>query len=274
MDLDRVRRLLTTARIGRPITYLPATTSTMDVARERAAADAPEGLVVVADEQTAGRGRFGRAWVAPPGVNLLLSILLRPSAERMKRLGIVAPLAVAEAVRTVSGLVVRFKWPNDVLLGGRKLCGILVEGGFAGTAPVHAVVGIGLNVNLDPSTQPAIAATATSIAAALGRAVSREETLAALLNAFELLYDESDGERLRRDWKARLDTLGQEVEVTFAGRVERGVAEDVDAEGALVLRRPDGTRTALAAGEVTLRRGAPGPDPPAPGTAPPPPPAR
>ena len=253
MDLEHVRSLLTTGRIGRPLLFFPSIGSTMDVARAQAEAGAPEGVVVVADEQTAGRGRLGRSWLAPAGVNLSLSILVRPSLAAMKRLGIVTPLAVADAVQAVGGLDVRFKWPNDVRAGGRKLCGILIEGGFTGETPTHAVVGIGLNVNLDAARYPEVADIATSIARELGRPVSREATLAALLNAFERRYDCADGESLRREWRARLETLGTIVTVTFAGRTEHGFAEDVDGDGALILRRADGSRVTLPAGEVTLR---------------------
>src|SRR5262245_43654176 len=109
MDVERVNALLSTARIGRPLIWLATTGSTMTDVRERADAGAAEGLVVAADEQTAGRGRLGRTWVAPAGVNLSLSVLLRPSTEAMKRLSIVAPLAVHDAVRDVTGLEPVFK---------------------------------------------------------------------------------------------------------------------------------------------------------------------
>jgi BirA family biotin operon repressor/biotin-[acetyl-CoA-carboxylase] ligase len=115
------------------------------------------------------------------------------------------------------------------------------------------VVGIGLNVNLDVAAYPDIAAIATSIARELGRPVSREHTLAALLNAFEHHYDREDAATLRREWRDRLETLGQEITVNFAGHVEQGIAEDVDGEGSLILRRRDGSTVTLPAGEVTLR---------------------
>jgi BirA family transcriptional regulator, biotin operon repressor / biotin---[acetyl-CoA-carboxylase] ligase len=255
VDTAHVRTLLTTSRIGATLVDLPTTGSTMDDVRARATVGASEGLVVSADEQTAGRGRFGRAWVAPAGVNLSLSILLRPSREQVKVLGMVAPLAVADAVAAVSGLAVQFKWPNDVRIGGRKLCGVLIESEFAGDRPVFAIAGIGLNVNLDTAGVPEIAEIATSIAREYGMPVSREQTLAALLSAFERWYDEPDPAMVWSAWRGRLETLGQEVEVTFSGKSERGVAEDVDAEGSLVLRRRDGARVILPAGEVTLRPG-------------------
>ncbi|MFN8555830.1 MAG: biotin--[acetyl-CoA-carboxylase] ligase [Dehalococcoidia bacterium] len=257
MDLDLVSSLLSTSSIGRRIVYLPTTTSTMDVAREHVHGGAPSGLVVVADEQSAGRGRFGRAWVAPPAVNLLCTVLVRPTLEVAKRLGMVTPLAVADAVAAVGGPTVSFKWPNDVRAGGRKLCGILIEGEFAGERPAFALVGIGLNVNLDVAHHPEIADIATSIMQEIGAPVSRERTLAALLNAFEAHADNPDGEALRVAWRARLETLGQDVTVSFGGAVEHGRAEDVDAAGSLILRRADGSAVILPAGEVSLRLPAP-----------------
>jgi BirA family transcriptional regulator, biotin operon repressor / biotin---[acetyl-CoA-carboxylase] ligase len=252
-DLDAVRPLLRTRRLGRDISYLQVTGSTMDIARERAQAGVPEGFVAMAEEQTAGRGRLGRVWVAPPGVNLSVSVLLRPTPGQIKRLGMVTPLAVAEAVADVSGLSPTLKWPNDVRINGRKLCGILIEAAMLGDVPSFAIVGIGLNVNLDAAAHPEVAGIATSIAAELGCPISREQTLAALLNALERHYDRDDAPALRQEWRSRLETLGQEVAVTFAGHTERGVAEDVDEEGSLLLRLPDGRLATFPAGEVTLR---------------------
>ena len=253
MDLQRVEKLLETKTIGRPLIFLAVTASTMDDVRQHAAAGAAEGLTVVADDQQSGRGRFGRAWVAPAGVNLSLSILLRPNRSQIKRLSIVAALAVADAVVQCHGLPVRCKWPNDLQVGGRKLCGILIEGGFSGDQPSHAIAGIGLNVNLDVEAYPDIAAVATSVAREVGQHVPREPLLAALLGAFERRYATAETDHLLSDWRSRLDTLGRTVTVQFQGRSESGVAEDVDQDGALLLRRDDGSLVALPAGEVTLR---------------------
>lgn len=253
MNIETVIPLLTTRRIGRPLHFLPSTGSTMDDVRVQAMQGAPEGLAIVADEQVKGRGRLGRTWVAPVGVNLSVSVLVRPDRETIGRLGMVVPLAVADAVSAVGGPPAMFKWPNDVRVGERKLAGILIEGEFAGDRPSFAIIGVGLNVNLDTDAHPEIAGLATSIARELGEPVSREHTLAALLNALERWLDETDSERVRHAWRARLQTLGRHVTVSFAGTRETGIAEDVDAAGALILRRADGSRVTLPAGEVTLR---------------------
>lgn len=256
MDVDRVQAELDRAgvRFGRPLQWLASTGSTMDDVRTRAAAGAAEGLVIAADEQVKGRGRLGRSWVAPVGVNLSLSILVRPSLPVMKRLGMITPLAVADAVAQTTGIPVRFKWPNDILIGGRKLCGILIEGEFSGERPALAIVGIGLNVNLDVDVFPEIAGLATSLRRETGHSVQREAVLVALLTAFQQHYDNPDGAALLDDWRSRLDTLGRDVNVTFAGRTEHGVAEDVTGDGSLLLRRADGALLTFPAGEVTLRR--------------------
>lgn len=256
MDIEAIQTELARShtRFGNPLIWLPSTGSTMDDVRTQAKAGAAEGLVIAADEQTKGRGRLGRSWVAPAGVNLSLSLLVRPNPAVIKRLGMVAPLAVADAVAAVTGIEVRCKWPNDILIGGRKLCGILIEGEFSGDRPVFAIVGIGLNVNLDVAAVPEIADFATSLRRETGRVVDRGAVLVATLRAFQVHYDSTDAARLRDIWRARLDTLGQHVDVTFAGRTESGLAEDVTADGSLLLRRPDGSLLTLPAGEVTLRR--------------------
>lgn len=254
LDLGLVERRLATAFLGRRMVYHQSLPSTQDVARAEAEAGAPEGTVILAEEQTAGRGRLGRAWVSPPGSNLYLTLIMRPSVECLRSLGMVAPLAVVEAVEEVTGVSPRIKWPNDVLVGRRKLCGVLIDTGLVGSGVMYALVGIGLNVNLDVGSLPEIAQVATSLRCELGREVPREEVLAALLNRFEGLYRAwPEGPQVFEAWRSRLETLGQRVRVAFGNQREEGVAEDVDREGCLLLRRDDGSLIRLAAGEVTLR---------------------
>ncbi|MGQ9572522.1 MAG: biotin--[acetyl-CoA-carboxylase] ligase [Dehalococcoidia bacterium] len=239
--------------MGRHLEYRAAVGSTQDLGRELAQAGAVEGTVVVAGRQTAGRGRLGRSWVSPRG-NLYLTLILRPSPEHLKTLVIIAALAVARAIERVAGLETNLKWPNDVLVGGRKICGILSESELVGGRVSYVLVGIGVNVNVDVTTYPEIAALATSVMTEVGRAVSREALAAALINEFEALYLAAQaGEPVHQEWRARLGTLGKEVRVRFGEQVEEGLAEDVDAEGNLVLRRADGSRVTIAAGDVTLR---------------------
>ncbi len=250
---DAVREGLTTDFIGRDLEYRAAVGSTQDMARELAREGADEGTVVLAGSQTAGRGRLGRSWISPKG-GLYLTILLRPAAEHLKALVIIAALAVARAIEGVAGLQTSLKWPNDVLVAGRKIAGILSESELVGEEVGYALVGIGVNVNVDMAIYPVTAPLATSIMTELGREVSREALAAAILNEFEALYLAAEqGQPIDQEWRARLGTLGKEVRVSFGEQVEEGLAEDVDSDGSLILRRPDGTRVTITAGDVTLR---------------------
>ena len=250
LNLAAVERLLRTEAIGRRITYLDSTGSTMDIAREWAAADAPHGAVVIAEEQTAGRGRFGRRWVSPAGLNLYLTLLVRPDAERLGALAMITSLAVCRAIETATDLAPVIKWPNDVQIGGRKVSGILIESESQGEDVRYALVGPGINVN-DPIADPEIAEIATSLAREVGREVSREDVLAAFLNEFEDAY--VTPLQVHAAWRSRLATLGEAVRLGFRGETYEGVAEDVTPDGSLILRLPDGSRRTFEAGEVSLR---------------------
>lgn len=226
----------------------------MDVAKRAARDGAPEGTIVVADEQTAGRGRLQRQWLSPPGSGIALSIILRPSLAHLRRLTMVASLAAVHAIQEVTGLEARIKWPNDVLLRGRKVCGILIDSDLQGEKVEAAIIGLGLNVNLEPASFPEIADTATSLSAELGREVSRLEVLRSLLVQVEKYYKALlSGESLHKEWKGRLDTLGKWVRVLASGHTEEGEASSVDADGSLILRRADGTLVTIISGDVTLR---------------------
>lgn len=252
LDLDAVNAALTTERFGRRIVYETSCDSTMNVARREAGSGAPEGTVVVVEEQTAGRGRFGRTWVSPAGKNLYLTIVARPPVDRLRVLTMAAPLAVCHAVQEVAGVEAAIKWPNDVLVAGRKLSGVLVESETAGSDLRFALTGIGVNVNLDISSAPEIATIATSLLDQTGAEVPRESVLAALLNQFETLY-ESPLSTLVEGWRSRLETLGRDVTVTIGDESHAGVAEDVDDSGNLILRLADGSTMMFEAGEVSLR---------------------
>ncbi len=258
LDPALVRAGLTTRVLGCRIRYLPSCGSTNLVAKELAAAGAPEGTLVLTEEQTAGRGRLGRRWVAPFGSSLLMSVLLRPALPpaEVPSLGLSAAVAVAAAVQRCTGLSPGLKWPNDLLLEGRKAGGILLELAAEGDMVHHAVLGVGLNVNVAPASWPGeVASRATSLAAVLGRAVDRLALLRGILAELEERYriwQEGGFAALRAEWIERNVTLGREVTVATPRGVVRGRAWDVDREGRLLLDLEDGERLALAAGEVTL----------------------
>ena len=268
LDVECVQALLTTTTFGRRLVYRSRIGSTNDLAKELAAAGAPEGTVVIADEQTAGRGRLGRRWLAPPGSALLCSILFRPALplRSAPQLTMVCSLAAADASASIADLDVALKWPNDLVVasgedgGGpewRKLAGLLTETGVMGERLDFVVVGLGLNVNLAAEVLPEIAPGATSLLAETGRSVDREALLAALLARVEGRYaDLQAGRSPHVEWATRLATLGRHVRATTAGGPVEGVAEAVDADGALLLRATDGILHRLVAGDVTLASGA------------------
>lgn len=228
--------------------------STNDLAAAMADDGAPEGTVVVADEQVSGRGRHGRTWVSSPGDGLYLSMILRPKveADRLWQLAFVTSVAAAEAVRHVPGLDARTKWPNDVLVNGRKVCGILVEARKASCPGSAVIVGVGINVNT-PEFPPEIRATATSLAAELGSPVSRSDLENAFLDAFAPRYEPflaGEFPAILEAWK-RLDcTVGRAVEVRTPDGAVVGIAVEINTCGNLIVQCPDGSRREIAAGEV------------------------
>lgn len=244
---------LYTAIVGRSVRFYQTTPSTMDDAAEWARAGAEDGAVVVAETQTASRGRRGRRWVSEAG-NLYLSVLLRPDADRLPLLNALAGVAVARAVRRVAGVTPSIKWPNDIMVEGRKVAGILAESALSGGQVEYAVVGIGVNIGLEVSGDAEIADTAGSLNALAGVEVDRVELLRRILQYMDALYlDLGRGRSPVAEWRRWLDTLGQRVAVTHYDAAHTGLAEDVDDWGNLILRTDDGRRLTLSAGDITLR---------------------
>jgi BirA family transcriptional regulator, biotin operon repressor / biotin---[acetyl-CoA-carboxylase] ligase len=245
---------LATRRLGRHLVARAAVESTNDVAWDVLAQGAPDGAVVVADAQTRGRGRSGRAWVAVPGRSLALSVALHQGCER-RQLGLLplaTGLALADALESL-GARAALKWPNDLLLDGRKVAGILCESRLVARGGEAAVIGVGVNVTMRAEDFPeALRERATSLALA-GVATTREAVAAALLNALEPAWtalQEGDREGLLARWKARADFWGRPVEVHTPSGIVRGVARDLDPDGALVLRLESGVETTVLAGDV------------------------
>lgn len=251
---------LHTEYVGRRFIYRPVSESTMDDARRMMGRiNLPQGALVLAESQTAGRGRAGRSWVSPPDVNLYLTLLLFPPSEYLRALAYVTPLATAQAIDAIAkekGAPLRseIKWPNDVLLSGKKVAGVLIETEHLPDR-IIALIGVGINVNLQASAHPEIADIATSIRDATGADIPREELLALFCNEFEALYESAlAGSREPFEtWKSRLVTLGRAVTVTAPDGSFQGEAVDVEEDGALVVVRADGTRQQVEAGDVTVR---------------------
>jgi BirA family biotin operon repressor/biotin-[acetyl-CoA-carboxylase] ligase len=231
---------------GVPHRHFTRTDSTNSRARELAAAGAPHGTVVTASEQTAGRGRQGRAWTAPPGKALLYSAIVRPLEERHMMLPLAAPLAVCEAAEQLNpDLECKVKWPNDVHVDGRKLAGVLIE---ARPQDGWAVIGVGLNLFISRNEfPPELQDTATSIFAPDHRV---PPTAAEVLNQHLDRWVRAEPDRVLTAWRSRDALQGREVEWEGGS----GVADGVDDRGYLVVVSPDGDRLAIGAGEVHLTR--------------------
>jgi len=257
---DAIRPGLRTRWLGRELVALERTDSTMRVAAELAGGGAAHGAAVIAEEQTAGRGRLGRSFHSPPRTNLYTSIVLRPTPPGMlaPTLVLAAGVAVAECVADLLGDAGRvdLKWPNDVRIDGKKACGILVELASEGARPAFAVLGIGVNLNVDPAGFPdEFRDRATSLAAASGRAVDRVAFTQRLYDTLERVLDLHAAQGfagVRPRFDAFFRTSGRRARVLEpAGTSLEGVVAGVDADGALRLRGPAGERRVLA-GEVTL----------------------
>ena len=251
---------LRTDYVGRRFVYRPSTESTMDDARRMLQRFRLEsGAVVLAEAQTAGRGRAGRHWVSPPDVNLYFTLVIYAQPDGARPLAYVTPLAIALAAEEMAAAAGRtlcadLKWPNDVLVGGKKLAGVLIETTETGSGEQVALVGVGINVNLDVAAHPELAGVATSLKKALAVEVAREELLARFCNHFEALYEQAlaGNQAPFQAWRERLVTLGREVVATGARETIRGVAVDVDEDGALVIAQAGGRRVRVEAGDVTL----------------------
>ncbi|MFC1990682.1 biotin--[acetyl-CoA-carboxylase] ligase [Chloroflexota bacterium] len=245
---------LETRLIGQKIIYYPRLSSTMDVAKRAAQQGATEGTVVIADEQTAGKGRIKRVWFSPRG-SISLSVVLKPSVSYLPYLTMLASLAVVHSIETVAGLKPQIKWPNDVLIDGKKVCGILAESEMRENAVAYAIIGIGINVNLGISGFPEIPSTATSLADELGNNVSRLDLIRCLLGEIDKLYLALPGSTgiLYEEWRDRLMTLDKKVRVQSGESTLEGIAESVYRDGSLLLRHPDGSSTRIVAGDITLR---------------------
>lgn len=231
----------------------PVVTSTMDVARDLAEQGAPEGLVVVADEQTAGRGRVGRAWYSPPGQSLYLSLLLRPALHprRISWLTMIGALTILDCISqfSIPNSQLSIKWFNDVLLNGRKLAGVLVEASFVADRLDYAILGIGLNVNTRFADAPEeVRRRATSLREAFGREFDRDVALDRLLAAFGARYGRLPASPLA-DYIGHLETLGRPVRLCAGDEIIEGTAVRVEEDGALVVMTAAGERV-VTFGEV------------------------
>ena len=246
--------------IGREILFFESVSSTNTVAMEMAAQGCAEGTIVMAETQTTGKGRLGRSWISPAGKNLYMSIVLRPamSPRDATALTLLSAVACASAIRSFSSVAVTIKWPNDIIVGDRKLGGILTEIKADIDRITHAVVGIGINVNLSiADMSDEIKDIATSVIDQTGEPSSRTELAGEVIKEFNKWYGllMTRGKKVIIDeWLALSSTIGKHVLVS-SGKVHlEGSAEGIDDEGLLILKLADGTYRKVSAGDVIITR--------------------
>ena len=256
-DLQKARR---EKLLGREILYFESTASTNRQARAEALQGAPEGLAVIAESQSQGRGRMGRSWISPAGVNVYLSTVLRPPfpPERAPQLTILAGVSCARAIRQTTGLEARLKWPNDIFIRGKKAAGILAEMEGENSRLAFIILGIGINVNWGFEGMPAeLRETATSLRVEAGREFDRAalaaEALAELEKDYLFFRKEGFSEKMREEWNRLALGIGKRATLTFLGQTLSGEIKGLDLDGALLFIDPEGNTRRFMAGDVSLR---------------------
>lgn len=260
LSQQSIESALTTRWLARPVIYLPAVGSTNYYLQQLNPDQTPAGIMVITDYQFSGRGRLGRRWEAPAGSSLLFSLLFRPGwpASQAHWLTMIAGLAVTTAVQAETGLTMGLKWPNDVMCRvderWYKVGGLLLAASLTGDQLDHAVMGIGLNVNISTNELPETITPATSLQMAAGRKVPRLPLLVSILQGLEALYMAADqGISPQPAWNDRLILTGRRITITMREGSLTGIMEGTDAEGQLLVRDEKGKLWAFPAGDVTLR---------------------
>jgi BirA family biotin operon repressor/biotin-[acetyl-CoA-carboxylase] ligase len=258
LDLDRLQESLGTQRLSGRVHYFAETDSTNARARQLAENSAAEGEIVIAESQTQGRGRLGRRWESPPFANLYFSVLLRPrlAPSHAPQITLMAAVALAEAVDSFIPQTPTIKWPNDILVDGKKLAGILTEAACSAERVDYVILGLGVNVNysIDAMPEP-IRERATSILELTQQNVSRESLLRRLIQGLDRCYGElerSGFDALAQRWQAYFGWRGRRVQVGLLGQVSSGCAKGIDRDGALLIVDDDGVEQRVVAGDVTL----------------------
>lgn len=249
---------LCTERMGRSLVYLPQTDSTNIYARKLAQKGYPDGTLVVAESQTAGKGRRGRNWSSPAGSSIYMSLLLRPDIPPYcaSMITLVAGMAVSQAVGEMTGLPARIKWPNDVVVNGRKICGILTEMSTEMESIHYIVTGIGINVNQQDFPEE-IMATATSLRIEAAKKISRSALIACTMAWFEVYYDQflktKDLSLLKAGYETMLANMGREVQVLDPDGAYKGICRGIDEAGRLLVDTLEGEPKRVLSGEVSVR---------------------
>jgi len=239
---------------GLSLVYQSQVGSTNDYLHSLASQGAPEGTVVIADEQTEGRGRLGRAWVAPPNTSLLFTTLFRPSLhpEYAHQLVMVAGLAIAEACEEMTGVTVDVKWPNDLQIGGKKFVGILLESSVMADQIEWLIVGTGINVNHRFEPADPLAETATSLRVACGQTIDRASLFALILRNYYHWHSRLGEDQLISAWRLRCITLGRRVSVQSQTGLVTGLAHNIGSSGVLHIKDDSGNVHFIHASEATI----------------------
>jgi len=256
---EELREKIQTALIGRQLICSTATASTNADAFRLAEEGAEEGTVVIADAQSGGKGRMGRIWSSPPGINLYCSVVLRPAVKpyQAPQLTFLSAVAVARAIELTTALQPEIKWPNDVLIGGRKVAGLLNEMSAETDGINFVILGIGVNLNMTADQFPAdLRAPATSLLLELGRPVNRAQFAATMLHELDRLYAQFlqyGFGPVRDEWQQRCNANGREVSVSDGGaETKRGMFDGIDGDGAMLIRFPNGVVERIISGDVRV----------------------
>ena len=257
---SEIKPLLKTKWIGKKIHYFETLDSTNSQAYQLALNGAEEGEMVIAESQERGKGRLGRHWFSPPFLNLYLSVILRPniSPHQASLITLMAAVSTADAIWKFSGLLPLIKWPNDILLGGRKVAGLLNEIQSEMDRIHFVILGVGINLNMDEKMfSEEIKSIATSLKIEMGQTISRKNFLQSLLQELEKWYTifmKEGSAFILKAWRDRAHIKGRRVRVTSFGEKLMGIAVDVDSDGALILEMADGKRKRVLAGDIEYRK--------------------
>jgi BirA family biotin operon repressor/biotin-[acetyl-CoA-carboxylase] ligase len=260
IEIRKIKEKLQTRFMGKTIHHFSEVASTNDLAKEMASTGAKEGTTIIAETQTHGKGRLGREWASPKG-GIWLSTILRPklNVKDVPKLTLMTSLAVAKTINQLFNLKTEVKWPNDVLIKTKKVCGILTEASTKDNRTNFVVVGIGINANIQLHSLPKqVRETATSLKHELKREISRERFLRVLLEKMEhyyLMLLRGKSNAVLKEWKSLCSFLGSKVEVTTLKEKIEGIATDIDENGALIIKLQDGTLRKILSGDVSLVRG-------------------
>ncbi|MFA5604352.1 MAG: biotin--[acetyl-CoA-carboxylase] ligase [Dehalococcoidales bacterium] len=252
LSVYNVSNKLGTKFIGKRIVIYPQLESTMEIAKIAASKGVPEGTVIVAEEQTSGKGRLDRIWISPKGC-ISLSIILYPDIKHLPSLVMVASVAIIRTIKKITGIKATIKWPNDILINSKKVGGILIEGTIQHINVGYAVIGVGLNVDFNIKDYPEIEDIATTLSDEKGKYISRIDIIRTFLVEFEKLYLLADDTSIvYREWRENMDTIGKKISAKSGNDVYEGIVENVAEDGSLIIKTPDGETINFTAGDVTL----------------------